>query len=77
MGNEKTLKPIRVTDPIAIKLVHECAPKQNRSLANCAATAIVASLSKKPGGKQNSGQPSFLDSVIVKDGEEKSSEKTQ
>jgi hypothetical protein len=71
MGNEKILKPIRVTDPIAIKLIHECAPKQNRSFANCAATAIVESLNKK----RNPGQPSFLDNVIVKDGTEKSNEK--
>ncbi|MGD0077211.1 MAG: hypothetical protein ABSB91_01135 [Sedimentisphaerales bacterium] len=71
--NDKNLKPIRITDPTAIKLVHESAPKQNRSLANCAATAIVESLNKK----RNPGQPSFLDGVIVKGSEAgESSEKT-
>jgi hypothetical protein len=74
MSNVKTLKPIRITDPVAIKLVHEYAPKQRRSLANCAAAAVVTALNKR--NKQNPGQPSFLGDVIVKDGTEKSSEKT-
>ncbi len=44
MDTKKELKPIRVTDEIAVKLVHENAPKQRRSLANCAAAAIITAL---------------------------------
>jgi hypothetical protein len=37
-------KSIRVTDKTAIRLVQEHAPKQRRSLANCAAAAIIEAL---------------------------------
>jgi hypothetical protein len=42
--DDKSLRAIRLTDRTAIKLVREHAPKQHRSLANCAAAAIVAAL---------------------------------
>jgi hypothetical protein len=64
MENEKKFKPIRITDPIAIKFIHEQAPKQRRSLANCAAIAVISALGKR--NKQNPGEPSFLGNVIVK-----------
>ena len=72
MSNEK-LKPIHITNRTALKLVNEFAPKQNRSLANCAAAAIIEALGKK----RNPGQPAFLDNVIVKGQENLSSEKPQ
>jgi hypothetical protein len=64
--SDKKLKPVHITNQTALKLIHECAPKQNRSLANCAATAIVESLGQKR-NKQNPGQPAFLDQVVCKD----------
>jgi hypothetical protein len=46
----KDLKPLRITDKKAIALIHKHAPKQHRSLANCAASLIIAALS---GAAQN------------------------
>jgi hypothetical protein len=66
MNNDKNLKPIRITDPTAIKLVHENAPKQRRSLANCAATAIVSVLGKKS-QRDNPPGPDFLAKCVCKD----------
>jgi hypothetical protein len=75
--SDKKLKPVHITNQTALKLIHECAPKQNRSLANCASMAIVEALGKKQNNKPNPGQPAFLDKVILKSSEANSStEKT-
>lgn len=50
MDTKKELKPIRVNDAEAIRLVRENAPKQRRSLSSCAAIAIITALS---GGDSN------------------------
>jgi hypothetical protein len=50
---EKT-KSIKITDAMAVKLVCEHAPRQRRSLANCAAAAIIAALSGGDSNKNSS-----------------------
>lgn len=43
--NDEKLKAVHISNQKALKLLHECAPKQHRSLAGCASAAIISALS--------------------------------
>jgi hypothetical protein len=45
VDTKNTIKPVRITDQEALKLLHERAPEQHRSLANLAAVAVIQTLS--------------------------------
>ena len=58
-------KPIRIVNREAIHLAKLRAQREGRSAANAASITIIEALGKK----QKPSQPSFLDSVIVKNNE--------
>jgi hypothetical protein len=73
MKQQKQTQTVLIRDPRAVAIINARAQKENRSCSNCAAVIVFESASKK----RNSGQPSFLDNVVVKGGDaEMSSGKT-
>jgi hypothetical protein len=61
-------KPIRIVNREAIRLAKLRAQREGRSAANAVAVTIIESLGEQ-NKKQNPGQPSFLDDVVLKGGE--------
>jgi hypothetical protein len=75
MCNHTKSVPVQITNREAITLIKERAQREGRSAANAASVTIIESLGKPT--NKNPGQPKFLNDVIVKDGTEKSSAKTE